>query len=152
MTCSFALSEHPAGGLGPGWVRGGLGVGVMEPVGEVLGLVGERVAVAVQGHRGRGVAELGLDRLDAGALGDEQARAVWRRSWNRMSEAGLKMPATNFCSRSGPPCRVVVVGRLQQRAWTAEDGSARSVVEVMAEELGPSLRWATATTTRMTRI
>jgi single-strand DNA-binding protein len=34
--------------------------------------------------------------------------------------------------------RVVVVGRLQQRSWTAEDGSARSVVEVMAEELGPS--------------
>ena len=28
--------------------------------------------------------------------------------------------------------RVVVVGRLQQRAWTAEDGSARSVVEVVA--------------------
>jgi single-strand DNA-binding protein len=37
----------------------------------------------------------------------------------------------------------VVVGRLQQRTWTAEDGSARSVVEVVAEELGPSLRWAT---------
>jgi single-strand DNA-binding protein len=32
--------------------------------------------------------------------------------------------------------RVVVVGRLQQRAWTAEDGSARSVVEVVAEESG----------------
>jgi single-strand DNA-binding protein len=47
--------------------------------------------------------------------------------------------------------RVVVVGRLQQRAWTAEDGSARSTVEVMAEELGPSLRWATATTTRAPR-
>ena len=46
--------------------------------------------------------------------------------------------------------RVVVVGRLQQRAWTAEDGSARSTVEVVTEELGPSLRWATATT-RTTR-
>jgi single-strand DNA-binding protein len=44
--------------------------------------------------------------------------------------------------------RVVVVGRLQQRSWTAEDGSARSTVEVVAEELGASLRWATATTTR----
>jgi single-strand DNA-binding protein len=41
--------------------------------------------------------------------------------------------------------RVVVVGRLQQRTWTAEDGSARQVVEVVAEELGPSLHWATAT-------
>src|SRR5919198_174870 len=47
--------------------------------------------------------------------------------------------------------RVAVIGRLQHRAWTAEDGSARSVVEVVAEELGPSLRWATATTTRATR-
>jgi single-strand DNA-binding protein len=46
--------------------------------------------------------------------------------------------------------RVVVVGRLQQRAWTAEDGSARAVVEVVAEELGPSLRWATATTIKAT--
>ena len=36
----------------------------------------------------------------------------------------------------------MVVGRLQQRAWTAEDGNARSIVEVVAEELGPGLRWA----------
>jgi single-stranded DNA-binding protein len=41
----------------------------------------------------------------------------------------------------------VFVGRLQQRAWIAEDGSARSTVEVVAEELGPSLRWTTATAT-----
>ena len=47
--------------------------------------------------------------------------------------------------------RVVVVGRLQQRAWSAEDGSARSTVEVVAEELGPSLRWATTTPSRATR-
>ena len=47
--------------------------------------------------------------------------------------------------------RVVVVGRLTQRSWQADDGTARSVVEVVAEELGPSLRWATATTTKTTR-
>ena len=47
--------------------------------------------------------------------------------------------------------RVVVMGRLQQRSWSAEDGNARSVVEVVADELGPSLRWATATTTKATR-
>jgi len=39
--------------------------------------------------------------------------------------------------------RVVVMGRLQQRIWTAEDGSARSLVEVVAEELGPELHWCT---------
>ena len=47
--------------------------------------------------------------------------------------------------------RVVVVGRLQQRSWTVEDGSARAVVEVVAEELGPSLRWATATPVQATQ-
>jgi single-strand DNA-binding protein len=47
--------------------------------------------------------------------------------------------------------RVVVLGRLQQRSWTTEDGSARSVVEVVADELGPSLRWATTTPSRATR-
>jgi single-strand DNA-binding protein len=47
--------------------------------------------------------------------------------------------------------RVVIVGRLQQRTWTAEDGSARQVVEVVAEELGPSLRWATATPVKASR-
>jgi hypothetical protein len=38
-------------------------------------------------------------------------------------------------------------------AWEdpADDGTARSVVEVVADELGPSLRWATATTTKTTR-
>jgi single-strand DNA-binding protein len=40
--------------------------------------------------------------------------------------------------------RVVVVGRLQHRSWTAEDGSTRSVVEVVAEEL------AAATPTKAT--
>jgi single-stranded DNA-binding protein len=47
--------------------------------------------------------------------------------------------------------RIVILGQLQQRSWTAEDGSTRSTIEVVADELGPSLRRATATTTRTTR-
>jgi len=43
------------------------------------------------------------------------------------------------------------VGRLQQRSWITEDGSTRSTVEVVAEELGPSLRWATAMPARITK-
>jgi single-strand DNA-binding protein len=46
---------------------------------------------------------------------------------------------------------VVVVGRLQQRSWTAEDGSARSTVEVLAEELGPSPAVGDGHHTRATR-
>jgi single-strand DNA-binding protein len=45
----------------------------------------------------------------------------------------------------------VVVGRLTQRSWIAEDGSARSVVELVAEEVGPSLRLATAAPARITK-
>ena len=75
MTCSFAFSKHRLRTLGPCWVRDGLGVGILQPVSEPLELVREQVPVAVQRHRRRSMAELGLDRLDARALGDQQARA-----------------------------------------------------------------------------
>jgi single-strand DNA-binding protein len=40
--------------------------------------------------------------------------------------------------------RVMVAGRLEQRSWETQDGERRSKVEVVADEIGPSLRWATA--------
>ena len=40
--------------------------------------------------------------------------------------------------------RVVVTGRLEQRSWDGQDGERRSKIEVIADECGPSLRWATA--------
>jgi single-strand DNA-binding protein len=40
--------------------------------------------------------------------------------------------------------RVIVVGRLKARGWETPEGDKRSVVEVEADELGPSLKWATA--------
>ena len=40
--------------------------------------------------------------------------------------------------------RVIVTGRLEQRSWETPDGEKRSKVEIIADELGPSLRWATA--------
>jgi hypothetical protein len=42
-------------------------------------------------------------------------------------------------------------GSLQLPLCFLEDGSARPVVEVVAEELGSSLRWATATPVKATR-
>ena len=39
--------------------------------------------------------------------------------------------------------RVIVTGRLEQRTWE-QDGNKRSVVEIIADEVAPSLRWATA--------
>ncbi len=40
--------------------------------------------------------------------------------------------------------RVVVTGRLEQRSWETPDGDRRSKIEIIADEVGPSLRWATA--------
>jgi single-strand DNA-binding protein len=40
--------------------------------------------------------------------------------------------------------RVIVQGQLKTRTWETPEGDKRSVVEVTAEEAGPSLRWATA--------
>ena len=90
---------------------------------------------------------------------DGIARAVFRVavSGRREQEASFftvivwRDQAEHAAQSLAKGSRVVVVGRLQQRSWTAEDGSAHSVVEVVAEELGASLRWATATTTRTTR-
>jgi single-strand DNA-binding protein len=47
--------------------------------------------------------------------------------------------------------RVMVAGRLEQRSWETQEGERRSKVEVVADEIGPSLRWATAQITKNER-
>ena len=47
--------------------------------------------------------------------------------------------------------RVIVTGRLEQQSWETENGERRSRVEVTAEEVGPSLRFATAEISRTER-
>lgn len=47
--------------------------------------------------------------------------------------------------------RVVVTGRLEQRTWETEDGDRRSRIELIAEDVGASLRFATAEVTRIER-
>ena len=47
--------------------------------------------------------------------------------------------------------RVVVTGRLEQRSWENQEGERRSKVEVVADDVAPSLRWATATVTKNER-
>lgn len=47
--------------------------------------------------------------------------------------------------------RVIVSGRLEQRSYEAQAGEKRSVVEIIADEVGPSLRWASATVTKAER-
>jgi single-strand DNA-binding protein len=47
--------------------------------------------------------------------------------------------------------RVVVTGRLDQRSWENQEGEKRSKVEIVADEVCPSLRWATAEISRNER-
>lgn len=63
--------------------------------------------------------------------------------WREMAE--------NASESIGRGSRVIVTGRLEQRSWETQDGEKRSKIEVVADEIGPSLRWATATVTKNER-
>jgi single-strand DNA-binding protein len=47
--------------------------------------------------------------------------------------------------------RVVVTGRLETRSWETEEGETRSKVEITADDIGASLRFATADINRVER-
>ncbi|MEV6871708.1 single-stranded DNA-binding protein [Amycolatopsis sp. NPDC051128] len=47
--------------------------------------------------------------------------------------------------------RVMVQGRLQQRSYTTKDDEKRTVLELNVDEIGPSLRYATAEVTKSTK-
>lgn len=47
--------------------------------------------------------------------------------------------------------RVLVSGRLEQRSWETPDGEKKTVVDIVADEVGPSLRWASAQIVRNER-
>lgn len=47
--------------------------------------------------------------------------------------------------------RVIIVGKLQQRQWENDQGEKRSMIDVAIDEIGPSLRWATATVTKASK-
>lgn len=64
------------------------------------------------------------------------------QAWGRLGE--------NVAESLRKGSHVVVAGRLQSRSWEAEDGSKHSTVEIHAEEVAASLRWATVATTPTT--
>jgi len=59
--------------------------------------------------------------------------------------------AENAATSLSRGTRVVVTGRLDQRTWETQEGDKRSKVEITAEEIAPSLRWATVQVTRNER-
>jgi single-strand DNA-binding protein len=88
---------------------------------------------------GRGVASFGMAvnrRYQANGEWQEQTSFFNVVAWGTLGENAAA------CVTKGT--RLVVFGRLEQRSWETQDGEKRTVVEVIADELGPSLRWAQA--------
>lgn len=56
--------------------------------------------------------------------------------------------AENLAESVSKGDRVTVNGRLEYRTWETDTGDKRSKVQIIADEVAPSLRWATASTTK----
>ena len=59
--------------------------------------------------------------------------------------------AENVAESIRKGARVVIYGTLQQRSWETEQGERRSKVEILADDVAPSLKWATAEVTKNER-
>ena len=95
---------------------------------------------------GRGVASFGIAvgrRYQVNGEWQEQVSFFNIVCWGDLGE--------NVAATLTKGSRCIVSGRLEQRSWETNDGEKRSVVEVIADEVGPSLRWATAQVERTER-
>jgi single-strand DNA-binding protein len=75
----------------------------------------------------------------------------WEESTSFFNVTCWRDLAQNVSESLEKGSRVLVTGRLEQRSWETQQGERRSVVEIVADEVGPSLRWATATVNRNER-
>lgn len=95
---------------------------------------------------GRGVASFGLAvnrRWQQNGEWQEQTSFLNVVAWGTLGE--------NAAASLTKGARVIVFGRLEQRSWETQEGEKRTVVEVIADEVGPSLRWAQATVAKTER-
>ena len=74
---------------------------------------------------------------------EEQTSFFDVKCWSQMAE--------NVSESVARGTRVIVTGRLEQRSWETDNGDKRSKVEVVADEVAASLRWATATVQKIER-
>lgn len=75
----------------------------------------------------------------------------WEEATSFFNVVAWREQAENAAESLTKGMRVVVTGRLEQRSWETDNGDKRSVVEISADEIAPSLRWATAQVTRNER-
>jgi single-strand DNA-binding protein len=93
---------------------------------------------------GAAVATFGLawNRRSTNARGEQEEQVSFFdvTCWRQLAE--------NIAESLSKGTRVIVYGRLEQRSWETGEGEKRSKVEIIADDVAPSLRWATAEITR----
>lgn len=95
---------------------------------------------------GRGVASFGLAvnrRYQQNGEWQEQTSFFNITAWADLGE--------NSAASLTKGARIIVTGRLQQRDYETKEGEKRTIVEVIADDLGPSLRWAQAQVDKISR-
>ncbi len=95
---------------------------------------------------GKAVANFGVAvgrRFQVNGEWQEQTSFFNITAWGELGE--------NAAASLSKGVRIVVTGRLEQREFTTREGDKRTAIDVIADELGPSLRWATAQVERKPR-
>ena len=80
-----------------------------------------------------------------------QVNGEWQEQTSFINVVAWGQLGENAAASLNKGTRIMVAGRLEQRSYETQDGEKRSVVEVIADEIGPSLRWATAQVERTER-
>lgn len=75
----------------------------------------------------------------------------WQEATSFFDVVCWREMAENVSESLPKGARVVVTGRLEQRSYEDREGNKRNVVEIIADEIGPSLRYATASVTKNER-
>jgi single-strand DNA-binding protein len=80
-----------------------------------------------------------------------QQNGEWQEKVSFFNVTAWGQLGENAASSLQKGARIIVNGRLEQREYETREGEKRNVVEVVADEVGPSLRWATAQVERNDR-
>jgi single-strand DNA-binding protein len=81
----------------------------------------------------------------------DKATQEWQEATSFFDVICWRDLAENVALSPSKGMRVVVTGRIEQRSWETDDGEHRSKVEIVADEIGPSLRFAAADVQRVER-
>jgi single-strand DNA-binding protein len=81
----------------------------------------------------------------------DRTTAEWQEATSFFDVVCWRDLAENVALSLTKGMRVVVSGRIEQRSWETEDSEHRSKVEIVADEMGPSLRYATVDVHRVER-